>query len=405
MSVIIFTVLSFIALVQAQKLVLYDATKLSNVYGREISMDGTMNQWTIRSPGNLAFVPRQDSYLYTTFACQDLSAYNTLEISMTGPLDSNFNIELQNGNGECNKRTNGYTQNVKSAKTISIPFRSFNGFNSNRVWAISMHGFSARNQEHVIHSISVTKTTLPKISGNGMYCAYKTGDKYYKGLCVASHVSNNTQVDHNLCNQVNVISPAADTEMFYQWQVACSGLVLKESYQGVLDFRMVTPRYYEAASKDGAVYAPQNPQGNKYISKTTFANKATTIVTTNYEKITAPITMSATTASLSMYTLYNVTTTKTYDTVKPTVIEIPVTRTSTITLPGNKTQIVTYVNLEQVSTEWTDRQIKTEIYDATMTETFNISYPVTTTTVMVFTEPTTYTFYNVTTGYDTATDI
>lgn len=165
----VFVILLIVALANAQRLVLYDATKLSNTYKREISTDGTMKVFSIRNPGNLVFVPRKDSYLYTVFGCQDFSTYNTLEVNITAPSNSNFYIELQDANNECTKKNNIYVENVKSNKTIRIPFRSFHGINTNKAWAISMHGFSALNREHVIHSISVVKSKVNKIPGNNMY--------------------------------------------------------------------------------------------------------------------------------------------------------------------------------------------------------------------------------------------
>lgn len=148
-------------LVVGQKLTVYNANNMLNYLGFEIAMDGTMDKWLIDKPGNMIFQPKDKSYLYTNFFCQDFSAYNGIEIEMTAPPNSEFTFAFQSSSNGCSNKGTAYIQNTKKfvtfdgrRKTFWMPFDWFTIFDPRSVWAFTMSGFNNHNQDYILHSVS-----------------------------------------------------------------------------------------------------------------------------------------------------------------------------------------------------------------------------------------------------------
>lgn len=390
---ILLSVLTFVAFATSQRIVVYNATKLTNYYGLEISSDRTMSQWKISSPGNLVFTPEEDAYLYTLFRCKDYSSYTDIEFTITAPAKAQFTIELQQSNSQCTNRLSGISVNTKefvtfngTKKVFTIPFTKFNGLNPKNVWSLVISNFS-QNVDHVLHSIafnnfSYSKTIDSKWSN---YCAYKLGTNHYLAECVQTNLNKDNVVNSvSFCHVMSI----PQSMSFINWVKGCKPYWSKNGQTGHSDFVKISSVEFDNLMKSGYAYSPQG-LGPKNVTALTSTSYLATIATYTTTSLSSGI---ATLYSTSIQTVSKIVTLPTTSYFN-TTIQVPKTIISTKTLTKTiETKTVTYIEAIETITPWpttistnTVRNSTTTVYNV-MTRAYSnvVSYTTKLTSTFVY---------------------
>lgn len=114
------------------------------------SDDGTMTSITaVPTSKKLTFTPNSSSYFYTTFACKNTvtDGYNALTFPIKGPAGGSVTVEIQTKSGGCSASAyQSYFFTVTgltgSTQTVTIPWTSWSGANSQAVTAFVWSSFT-----------------------------------------------------------------------------------------------------------------------------------------------------------------------------------------------------------------------------------------------------------------------
>ncbi|KAL7754027.1 hypothetical protein RI367_000006 [Sorochytrium milnesiophthora] len=155
-------VLLLMATVYAQRLVIYNASNMLNIYGEAVAMDQTMDVWNITAIGSMVFAPHnRTSYLYTLLQCRDYSLYNGLEIVMSAPPGADFTVSLQSSSAGCGTAGSSFSQRSSkfitfggTLQTLRIPFEWLTLFDPRHVQTLILSGFTIPSQQYTIHEIA-----------------------------------------------------------------------------------------------------------------------------------------------------------------------------------------------------------------------------------------------------------
>lgn len=361
MLIILFFI--FAVVVNSQNVVLYDATSLSNVYGSEISSDNTMSKWNIVSRGNLLFAPKQDSYLYTVIKCKDYSKHQTIEFTMTAPLDSEFTISLQESNNDCTRRgpdsninTKDFVKFDNTRKTFSVPLSRFNNINLTKVWALVLHSFNKQNQDYTIHSIRITQSSPNKWSN---YCAYKYGSEHYLAMCVKTSVKDDIVYSASLCPNI----PELTGNVFSKWSERCQ-TQLNNNLGAHWDFVKISQAEFTNLLNEGYAYSPQKLGPPNQIPLLTTSYKATVATTTITSALSGTATL-ITTEAINHPSTYTYEATSTFNTTVMVPKTIISTKIGTRTV-GNATH--TFVEATEIVTPWPTVALTSTMYNATVVQ-------------------------------------